>query len=202
MRFLTASVTTAACRRGANAERGAADTVEPILAHRDRGRRQLADLVSLHRGRVDPLLGGEDMRAQARQRSGQCSTTSSTRSSGSGGRFLPACPGWPPRSRPEPGRRGRGSADGGSCEGGSDELRELRLSRCSSSLTRASSRRFASSSSPIRISSETAVSRSVEDRLRLGPLHPTQLRRDTTGPCVGAERLLFPFSVYETHEVL
>src|SRR6266508_4329447 len=44
--------------------------------------------------------------------------------------------------------------------GGRDELRELRLSRRSSSATRASSRRFASTSSPIRISSATAASRS------------------------------------------
>jgi hypothetical protein len=29
----------------------------------------------------------------------------------------------------------------------------------------------------------------IQDRLRLDPLHPAQLRRDTTGPCAGAERL-------------
>ena len=63
---------------------------------------------------------------------------------GSSRRLLPSCPGWPPRVRPEPGRRGRGSAEGGSCDGGSNELRELRFSRRYSSATRASSRRFAS----------------------------------------------------------
>jgi len=98
--------------------------------------------------------------AHDRQRSGQCSTTSSTCPVASSRRCLPSCPGWPPRLRPEPGRRGRGGAEGGSCEGGSDELCELRLSRSSSSATRASSRPFASTSSPIRNSSATAVSRS------------------------------------------
>ena len=34
-----------------------------MLAHPDRERRQLADLVPLHRGRVHPLVRGEDMRA-------------------------------------------------------------------------------------------------------------------------------------------
>ena len=29
----------------------------------------------------------------------------------------------------------------------------------------------------------------IQDRLRLGPLHPTQLRRNTAGPCTEAERL-------------
>ena len=29
----------------------------------------------------------------------------------------------------------------------------------------------------------------IQDRLRLGPLHPAQLRRNTTGPCARAERL-------------
>src|SRR5207244_4965824 len=59
-----------------------------------------------------------------------------------------------------PGRAARGGTDGGSCDGGSDELRERRLSRRSSSAPRASSRRFDSTSSPIRNNSATAVSRS------------------------------------------
>src|SRR6266540_2007836 len=29
----------------------------------------------------------------------------------------------------------------------------------------------------------------IQDRLRLGPLHPRQLRRNTAGPCAAAERL-------------
>ena len=29
----------------------------------------------------------------------------------------------------------------------------------------------------------------IENRLRLGPLHPTRLRRNTAGPCAGPERL-------------
>jgi hypothetical protein len=44
--------------------------------------------------------------------------------------------------------------------GGSEELRELRFSRCSSSATRASNRRFASIRSPTCISSASAGSRS------------------------------------------
>src|SRR5207247_10503024 len=58
-------------------------------------------------------------------------------------------------------------ADGGSCDGGSDEFRELRSRRRSSSPTRASSRSFASTrrwfastSSSSRSNSPTAVSRS------------------------------------------
>ena len=43
---------------------------------------------------------------------------------------------------------GRGGADGGSCDGGNDEFRELRFNRRSSSPTRASSRPFASTNSP------------------------------------------------------
>ena len=54
----------------------------------------------------------------------------------------------------------RGGAVGGSWEGGSEELRECRLRRSSSSTRRASSRRFASISSPTRMRRASAVSRS------------------------------------------
>ena len=130
-----------------------------MLAQRDRDRGQLGDLLVLHGGRVETLALAEDMRAgltalrpvlddlvdalERKQR--------------------PACalvPGLAPRLRPEAGLGGRGGAEGGSCEGGSEELRELRLRRCSSSATRASSRRFASISSPTRSRKATAASRS------------------------------------------
>src|SRR6266536_5217926 len=39
-------------------------------------------------------------RSQRPHRTGQCSTSSSSCSSGSSRRFLPSCPGWPPRLRP------------------------------------------------------------------------------------------------------
>lgn len=42
---------------------GAAQAVEAVLAHRDRDRRQLGNLVALHGGRVHPLVLPEDMRA-------------------------------------------------------------------------------------------------------------------------------------------
>ncbi len=97
-------------------------------------------------------------RSQRPHRTGQCSTSSSSCSSGSSRRFLPSCPGWPPGLRPLAGVLGRGGAEGGSCDGGSEELREERLSRCSSSPTRASSRRFATTSSSTRKSNVTAAS--------------------------------------------
>jgi hypothetical protein len=106
-------------------------------------------------------------RAHDRQRSGQCSTIASTCSGGSSRRYRPSCPCCPPRFRPDPSPRGRRGADGGSCEGGSDEFRELRFRRRSSSATRASSRSFASTrrwfastSSSSRSNNPTAVSRS------------------------------------------
>ena len=75
--------------------------------------------------------------------------------------------GRPPRSRPDPLPRGRGAADGGSGDGGNDELRELRLNRRSSSPTRASrcssastSRWFISTNSSSRSNNPIAVSRS------------------------------------------
>jgi hypothetical protein len=133
--------------------------VEAVLGYRDRERWQLAELVALRGGRVEALCPPQ-RRAHEPQRSGHWSITSSTCASGSSRRCVPSCPGWPPGLRPLAGFVGRAGADGGSWEGGSEELRELRLRRCSSSATRASSRRFASISSPIRISSATAVSRS------------------------------------------
>ncbi len=63
-------------------------------------------------------------------------------------------------TRPDRFPPGRGGADGGSWDGGSDEFRELRFSRRSSSPTRASSRWFASTSSPTRNNNAIAVSRS------------------------------------------
>src|SRR5262249_15646108 len=98
--------------------------------------------------------------AHDRQRSGQCSTISSTCSGGSSRRYRPSCPYWPPRFRPDSFPRGRGGAEGGSCDGGSDEFRELRFKRHSSSATRPSSRPFASTNSPTRNNKAIAVSRS------------------------------------------
>jgi hypothetical protein len=117
--------------------------------------------------------------------------SSSTRSSGSSGRCLPTCPGWPPGRPPEPGFRARGGAEGGSCEGGSDELRELRFSRCSSSLTRASSNWFRSISSP----TATTARPPSRDRPRGSPPprpapHP-RIRHTKTGPFREGERLPF-----------
>src|SRR5205814_9212907 len=94
----------------------------------------------------------------------------------------PSCPCCPPRFLPDPAPRGRGGADGGSCDGGSDEFRELRFKRRSSSATRASSRsfvstsrRFASTSSSSRNSNATAVSRSPS-RIASASARPTQKR--------------------------
>ncbi len=78
-RLRTASVTTAACSRGPNADRGtslgklgacpsgalgAADTVQPMLGHTDRDRRQLRDLVAPRLGRVNQLPFAEHVRAR------------------------------------------------------------------------------------------------------------------------------------------
>ena len=173
-RLRTASVTTAACNPGPNADRGSSreGSARVVLAHA--GQRTPCSRCSLtltaiggnsatwcrHGSAASTSSRSAKMCAQERHRSGQCSTTSSTRSSASSRRCLPSCPGWPPRLRPEPVRPGRGGAQGGSCDGESDELRELRFSRRSSSATRASNRRFASTSSPTRINNATAVSRS------------------------------------------
>ena len=194
-RLRTASVTTAACSRGPNADRGAggklgrrqrralraADPVQPMLAHPHRDRRQLGDLMPRRLGRVNTVRSTNTC-AHERQRSGQCSTISSTCSGGSSRRYLPSCPCCPPRSRPEPFPPGRGGADGGSCDGGSDEFRELRFSRRSSSATRASSRSFASTSrwfastsSSSRSNNPTAVSRSPS-RIASASARSTQTR--------------------------
>src|SRR6266511_1376102 len=137
----------------------ASEPVQAVLADDDRDRRQLGDLVSLWRGSVDPLHGSERPRARLAAHRPMVATSSS-RSGDSNRRLRPSWPPWPPGLRPEPCWRGRGGAEGGSCEGGSEEFRELRLSRRSNSATRASSRRFASTSSPTRTSSAIAVSRS------------------------------------------
>ena len=61
------------------------------------------------------------------QRSGQCSTTSSTAHAGNSSRPWPSCPGWAPSERPERSlpRAGR-RLPGGSELGGSEELRDER----------------------------------------------------------------------------
>ena len=77
-RFLTASVTSAACSLGPNADRGTArearprvwvahagtDPVQPMLGHPDSGRRQLRDLVPPRLRRLDQLGLGEHVRAR------------------------------------------------------------------------------------------------------------------------------------------
>ena len=97
-----------------------------MLGHGDRDRRQLGDLTAKARPRRhDPP---QRTRAHtSRSAPAECSTISSTRS-GDDRRYLPSCPCCPPGLRPGPFPRGRGGADG-SCDGGNDELRELRLSR-------------------------------------------------------------------------
>ena len=74
-----------------------------------------------HRGQV---RSSAPKTCPQRQRSGQCSTTSSTAHAGSSERPWPSWPSWAPRSRPEGSlpRRGR---DGASELGGREELREL-----------------------------------------------------------------------------
>lgn len=77
--FLTASVTTAACSRGPNADRGTSRgssarvrvahsgqhyTVQPVLGHAGRDRRQLRYLVPPRLGRVDALRLAEHVRAR------------------------------------------------------------------------------------------------------------------------------------------
>ena len=124
--------------------------------------------------------------AHDRQRSGQCSTTSSTCSGGSSRRCLPSCPGWPPRLRPDRFPPGRGGADGGSCDGGSDEFRELRFSRRSSSATRASSRWFASTSSPTRKPTTRPPSHDHhQGSPRPRPAPHRNIRRPDPGPFTG-----------------
>ena len=76
-------------------------------------------------------------------------------------------PGLAAPPRPERFPPGRGGADGGSCEGGSDEFRELRFSRRSSSATRASSRWFASTE--LRPPAPTATRQPSHDHHRGSP---------------------------------
>src|SRR6266545_341911 len=158
-----------------------------MLAQRDRGRRQLADLVPLHGGRVDPLVGGEDVRAgpaalrpvldnlvhplERKQRPVLA--------------FMPglaaplATGAWPAGPR----RRRRRIL----------RRRQRRVARTALE-------------PPIRLDKlsdphqqrDRRLPITIEDRLRLRPLHPTQLRRDTTGPCTGAERLPVLFSHLRT----
>ena len=172
-RFLSASVTTAACNPGPNADLGTSRGSSARVRMAHPGQHTPCSRCSLTliaicgssatwcRQGSAPSTSSDSSNtcAHDRHRPGQCSTTPSTRSSGSSRRYLPSCPGWPPRPRSERVPPGRGGADGGSCDGGSDELRELRFSRRSSSTTRASSRWFASTSSPTRTSNVTAVSR-------------------------------------------
>src|SRR6266511_2956974 len=160
-----------------------------MLAQRDRGRRQLADLVPLHGGRVDPLVGGEDVRAgpaalrpvlnnlvhplERKQRPVLA--------------FMPglaaplATGAWPagPRRRRRRILRRRQRRVARTALEPPLELSDSRLEP------------------PIRLDKlsdphqqrDRRLPITIEDRLRLRPLHPTQLRRDTTGPCTGAERL-------------
>src|SRR6266545_3427533 len=165
-----------------------------MLAQRDRGRRQLADLVPLHGGRVDPLVGGEDVRAgpaalrpvldnlvhplERKQRPVLA--------------FMPglaaplATGAWPagPRRRRRRILRRRQRRVARTALEPPLELSDSRLEP------------------PIRLDKlsdphqqrDRRLPITIEDRLRLRPLHPTQLRRDTTGPCTGAERLLLSLS--------
>jgi hypothetical protein len=135
---------------------GAADGVQPMFGHAHRGRRQLGDLVPRWPTSINALRIAEDVLARATP----LRPVVDDRVHPLGRKQLPSCPGWPPGLGPLAGFFGRGGAEGGSCEGGNDEFRELRLSRRSSSATRASSRWFASTSSPSRVNSATAVSRS------------------------------------------
>src|SRR6266511_4788743 len=149
-----------------------------MLAQRDRGRRQLADLVPLHGGRVDPLVGGEDVRAgpaalrpvldnlvhplERKQRPVLA--------------FMPglaaplATGAWPagPRRRRRRILRRRQRRVARTALEPPLELSDSRLEP------------------PIRLDK---LSDPHQQRDRRLPLHPTQLRRDTTGPCTGAERL-------------
>jgi len=207
-RFLTASVATAACRRGPKAPAGSSAGSSARVQAAQTGQRSRCSRCSVTVTAIGGssetwwrCTGAASIRssspkrcAHARQCSGQCSTISSTRSSGSSGLLLPSCPGWPPGLRPELGFRGRGGAEGGFWEGGSDELRELRLSRCSSSPTRASSRRFASISSPTCMSRTTAASRSPSriasaSARSMRASSPPRARSAPHEPIRGGERL-------------
>lgn len=179
-RLRTASVTTAAWSRGPSAHRDPAGGSAAVkAAHSGQHTRCSRCSVTLTaiggssatRRREGSATSTRSATANSRahdpHRLGQCSTISSICSGGSNRRYLPSCPCCPPRLRPDPFPRGRGGADGGSCDGGNDESRELRFSRRSSSATRASrrsfaptSRWFASTSSSSRSSNPIAVSRS------------------------------------------
>ena len=156
-RFLTASVATAACRRGPKAPAGSSAARVSAAQAGQRSRCSRCSVTVTAIGGSSETwwrcTGAASIRsslpkrcAHAWHRSGQRSTITSTRSSGSSRLLVPSCPGWPPGLRPELGFRGRGGAEVGSWEGGSDELRELRRNRSSSFSTRASSRSYRASS--------------------------------------------------------
>src|SRR6266511_2968371 len=147
--------------RGHSRARRAAHPVQPMLAHPDRDRRQLGDLTPGRPGRVDTIRLGELVRTRPAPVGPMLDDLVDLF-----GREQPPVPTLV-SVLPAPSPRGRGGADGGSCDGGNDEFRELRFSRRSSSATRASrrsfastSRWFASTSSSSRSSKPTAVSRS------------------------------------------
>jgi hypothetical protein len=130
-----------------------------VLSHAHRDQRQLSDLVPPRLHRVDQHPRIEHMRARVAPPGPMLDDLVHPLR-----REQPAVsalvPGLAARARPKPGWREGGGAEGGSCDGGNDEFRDLRFSRRSSSATRASSRGFASTSSPTRNNNAIAASRS------------------------------------------
>jgi hypothetical protein len=198
-RFLTASVTIAACSRGPNAapDTPAGSSALVWAAHsgqHTRCSRYSVTLTAIDGSSATWCRAGSDtsMRSRSpnacahdRQRPGQCSITSSTCSGASNSRCLPSCPSWPPRPRPDPFPRGRGGVDGGSCDGGSDEFRELRLSRRSSSPTRASSRRTPRPTRPTPTTTPQPSRAHRQGSLPPQPAPHPKIRRLHTGPSTG-----------------
>jgi hypothetical protein len=130
-----------------------------MLGHAHRDQRQLSDLMPPRPHRVNQIRLSERARARAAPFGPMVDDLINLRERKQ--RPVPALvSGLTAALATGAGRGGPGGTEGGSCDGGSDELRELRFRRRSSSTTRASSRWFASTSSPTRISSATAVSRS------------------------------------------
>ena len=174
-------------RRGGTA--GAADAVQPVLAHAHRDRRQFRDLVSPRLRRVDQLLLGEHTRARATPRGPMLDHLVDLL-----GREQPSVPAFvsglaaalaagarPTRPRRCRGRilRGRQRRVARTAAQPPLELRHPRLEPLIRLNQLADPQKQRDRRLPI----------AIEDRLRLGPLHATQLRRNTAGPCAGSERL-------------
>src|SRR6266511_3711015 len=182
--------------RGHSRARRAAHPVQPMLAHPDRDRRQLGDLTPGRPGRVDTIRLGELVRTRPAPVGPMLDDLVDLF-----GREQPPVPALvsvlpaPLAARPLPAwtwRRRRRIL----------RRRQRRVPRTpiqpTLELGHPSLEALVRIDQPLvrldqlvkpKQQTDRRLTITIQDRLRLGPLHPRQLRRNTAGPCAAAERL-------------